>query len=68
MPLLSKVYERDIFNQLSEYMQKVWSLVSITFDYLNNLKQGTKPGFFFSSWCDIITGIPQGTIFRLATF
>ena len=124
--LISKVYERAIFNQLSEYMQKflnkilcefrkahstqhalfrlleAWQkeldnsgnvgtilmdrskaydciphdlliaklepygldkiILSILFDYLNNPKQRTKIGCSFSSWYDIITGIPQGSI------
>ena len=126
LPLLSKVYERAIFNQLSEYMQKFLNKIlcgfckahstqhalfrllqgwqkeldnsgnvgtilmdlskaydciphdlliakleaygldkislNIIFDYLNNCKQRTKIGCFFSSWHDIITGIPQGSI------
>ena len=36
--------------------------LNIIFDYLNNCKQRTKIGCFFSSWHDIITGIPQGSI------
>ena len=36
--------------------------LNILFDYLNNRKQRTKIGCSFSSWCDIITGIPQGSI------
>ena len=31
-------------------------------DYLNNQKQRTKIGSSFSSWCDINTGVPQGSI------
>ena len=124
--LISKVYERAIFNQLSEYMQKFLNKIlcefrkahstqhalfrlleawqkeldnsgnvgtilmdrskaydciphdlliakleaygldkislNILFDYLNNRKQRTKIGCSFSSWYDIITGIPQGSI------
>ena len=124
--LISKVYERAIFNQLSEYMQKIlnktlcgfrkahstqhalfrlfqaWQKeldnsrnvgtilmdlsnayeciphdlliakleayglnkisLNILFDYLNNQKQRTKIGCSLSSWYDIITGIPQGSI------
>ena len=36
--------------------------LNILFDYLNNCKQRTKIGCSFSSWYDIITGIPQGSI------
>ena len=36
--------------------------LNILFDYLNNRKQRTKIGCSFSSWYDIITGIPQGSI------
>ena len=36
--------------------------LNIFFDYLNNCKQRTKIGCSFSSWYDIITGIPQGSI------
>ena len=36
--------------------------LNILFDYLNNRKQRTKIGCSFSSWHDIITGIPQGSI------
>ena len=36
--------------------------LNILFDYLNNRKQRTKTGCSFSSWYDIITGIPQGSI------
>ena len=36
--------------------------LNILFDYLNNRKQRTKIGCSFSSWCDIITGIPHGSI------
>ena len=31
-------------------------------DYLTNRKQRTKIGSSFSSWCDINTGVPQGSI------
>ena len=31
-------------------------------DYLTNRKQRTKTGSSFSSWCDINTGVPQGSI------
>ena len=36
--------------------------LSILFDYVINRKQRTKIGCSFSSWYDIITGIPQGSI------
>ena len=36
--------------------------LNILFDYPNNCKQRTKIGCSFSSWYDIITGIPQGSI------
>ena len=36
--------------------------LNILFDYLNNCKKRTKIGCSFSSWYDIITGIPQGSI------
>ena len=36
--------------------------LNIFFDYLNNRTQRTKIGCSFSSWHDIITGIPQGSI------
>ena len=126
LPLLSKVYGRAIFNQLSEYMQKLLNKIlcgfrkahntqhalfrllqtwqkeldnsgnvgtipmdlskaydciphdlliakleaygldkislNILFDYVNNCKQRTKIACSFSSWYDIITGIPHGSI------
>ena len=31
-------------------------------DDLTNRKQWTKIGSYFSSWCDINTGVPQGSI------
>ena len=31
-------------------------------DYLTNQKQMTKTGSSFISWCDINTGVPQGSI------
>ena len=31
-------------------------------DYLTDRKQSTKVGSCFSSWCDINTGVPQGSI------
>ena len=31
-------------------------------DYLTNREQRTKIGLSFSSWCDINTGVPQGSI------
>ena len=31
-------------------------------DYLTNRKQRTKIGSYFSSWYDINTGVPQGSI------
>ena len=31
-------------------------------NYLTNRKQRTKIGSSFSSWCDINTGVPQGSI------
>ena len=31
-------------------------------DYITNLKQRTKIGSYFSSWCDINTGVLQGSI------
>ena len=36
--------------------------LSILFDDLSNCKQRTKTNCSFSSWYDIITGIPQGSI------
>ena len=48
-PLLSKVYERAIFNQLSEYMQK----------FLNKILCGFCKACSFSSCYNIITGIQQ---------
>ena len=132
LPLLSKVYERAIINQLSKYMQKklnkvlclflkahstqhvlfrllqVWQKeldnsgnvgtilmdlskaydciphglliakldaygldkisLNILFDYLNNCKKRTKIGCSFSSWYDIITGMPQGSILEPLLF
>ena len=36
--------------------------LNIIFDYLNNSKQIRKIGCSFSSWYDIITGIPVASI------
>ena len=105
LPIFSKVYERAVFNELSEYIKNFLNKIldkldnsgnvgtilmnlskaydciphdlliakleahgldkislNILFDYLNNRKQRTKIGCSFSSWYDIITGIPQGSI------
>ena len=126
LPLLSKVYERVIYNQLSDYadnflnnilygfrkahstrhalfkLLQSWQQVldsggfvgtilmdlskaydciphnlliaklecygvdkaslTLVLDYLNRRKQRTKIGSSFSSWCDINTGVPQGSI------
>ena len=126
LPLISKVYERLIYNQLSEYSESFLSHILCGFtkahstqhalfkllqswqkeldnggfvgtilmdlskaydciqhelliaklkcygigngslrlllDYLTNRKQRTKIGSSFSSWCDINTGVPQGSI------
>ena len=37
-------------------------------DYLTNRKQKTKIGSSFSSWCDINTAVPQGSILGLILF
>ena len=62
---LSKSYDcipHDLLiAKLEEYGLDKISL-NILFDYLNNRKQRTKIGCSFSSWYDIITGIPQGSI------
>ena len=126
LPLISKVYERLIYNQLSEYSESFLSHILCGFrkaystqhalfklfqswqkeldnggfvgtilmdlskaydciphelliaklkcygigngslrlllDYLTNRKQRMKIGSSFSSWCDINTGVPQGSI------
>ena len=36
--------------------------VRYIFDYLNNRKQRTKINQNYSSWSDIFTGVPQGSI------
>ena len=36
--------------------------LNVFFDYLNNRKHRAKIGSSFSSWYDIITGIPQGSV------
>ena len=36
--------------------------LGLLLDYLTNRKQRTKIGSSFSSWCDINTGVPQGSI------
>ena len=36
--------------------------LTLVLDYLNRRKQRTKIGSSFSSWCDINTGVPQGSI------
>ena len=35
---------------------------ALLLDYLTNRKQRTKIGSSFSSWCDINTGVPHGSI------
>ena len=35
---------------------------AILLDYLTNRKQKEKIGSYFSSWCDINTGVTQGSI------
>ena len=126
LPLLSKVYEKVIYNQLSEYsdsflnnilcgfqkshstqhalfkLLQSWQQVldnggfistilmdlskaydciphnllisklecygvdnaslRLLLDYLTRRKERTKIGSSFSSWCDIDTGVPQGSI------
>ena len=42
--------------------------LNVIFDYLNNRKQRTKIGCSFSSWYDIITGIPLGSILEPLLF
>ena len=36
--------------------------LKLLLDYLTHTKQRTKIGLSFSSWCDINTGVPQGSI------
>ena len=36
--------------------------LGLLLDYLTNRKQRTKTGSSFSLWCDIDTGVPQGSI------
>ena len=132
LPLLSKVYEKVIYNQLSEYsdsflnnilcgfqkshstqhalfkLLQSWQQVldnggfictilmdlskaydciphnlliaklecygvdnaslRLLLDYLTRRKERTKIGSSFSSWCDIDTGVPQGSILGLLLF
>ena len=62
---LSKAYDcipHDLFIAKLEVYGLDKISLNILFDYLNNRKQKTKIGCSFSSWCDIITGIPQGSV------
>ena len=62
---LSKAYDCIPLNLLIAKLE-AYGLVKINlnilFDYLNNRKQRTKIGCSFSSWYEITTGIPQGSV------
>ena len=62
---LSKVYD-CIPHELLIAKLKCYGLdngsLRLLLDYLTNRKQRTKIGSSFSSWCDINTGVPQGSI------
>ena len=38
------------------------SALKLIYDYLNNRPQRTKIGGSYSSWCEILSGVPQGSI------
>ena len=62
---LSKAYDciphNLLFAKLECYGVDKASL-TLVLNYLNRRKQRTKFGSSFSSWCDINTGVPQGSI------
>ena len=62
---LSKAYD-CILHELLIAKLKCYDIengsLRLLLDYLTNWKQRTKIGSSFSSWCDINTGVPQGSI------
>ena len=62
---LSKAYD-CIQHELPKTKLKCYGIdngsLQLLLNYLTNRKQRTKVGSSFSSWCDINTGVPQGSI------
>ena len=62
---LSKAYDCMPHNLLIaklECYEADKASLRLLLDYLTRRKQQTKVGSSFSSWCDINTGVPQGSI------
>ena len=78
LPLISKIFEQIIYDQLSDYLKKYLNSIleharleayfvgkaalNLISNYLSHRKQRTKIGSSYSDWYEIVRGVPQGSI------